>query len=146
MRTDAPNQAAEWVCLNPNQAEEQRIQGFLEQELRLAASFQALSGRYGRQTRTLRSMAADNLHSARELLSAYFIMTGVKLTPEPAIPLALSKAYEAALRRLYDELGILVQHYGARETEDVCLQEIYRRAGEQLLCQQRLLRSLIAQL
>ena len=146
MNKEAPNQAAGWVCLNPNQAEEQRLQTLMEQELRLTASLQTLSGRYGRQKRTLRAMAADNLHSARELASAYFIMTGVQLTPEPAVPLSLSKAYEAALRNLYDELGALARQYAESQTEDVCLQEIYRRAAEQLIAEQRLLRSLIAQL
>ena len=147
MKNGTQNQAAvAWSCLNPNQVEERRIQALMEQELRLAASFQALSGRHGRQKRTLRSMAADNLHSARELRSAYFFMTGVQLAPEQAEPLPLSRAYEAALRSMYDALKRLAQRYGESDTVDVCLREIYLRAAEQLESQRRLLRSLIAQL
>jgi len=133
-------------CLSPNQMEERRMQMLMEQELQLATSFQALSGRYGRQKRTLRAMAQDNLHSARELRSAYFMMTGVQLAPEDAEPMVLSKAYEAALRKLYDELERLAQRYGESETADECLREIYARAAEQLDGQRRVLRSLIAQL
>jgi len=147
MKNEVQKQAAgEWVCLNPNQVEERRVQALMEQELRLAASFQVLSGRYGRQKRTLRTLAADNLHSARELRSAYFIMTGVQLAPEEVAAMPLSKAYEAALRQVYDELERLAQRYGASETADACLREICERAAEQLGSQRRVVRSLIAQL
>lgn len=124
------------------------LQNFFIEQLQLARTFQSLARQYPRQGRTLRGMAADNLQIARELRSAYFIISGIQLNPNEYEALNLPRSYEAALRAMYNYLDGLAERYrnAAAYVQDECLREIYYRAAANAVDQRNLVRSMIAQI
>ena len=107
-----------------------RLRRFIDEEVSMARTYR----HYARcapptARRTLLRMADDELAHARTLLSAHYLMTGKYYQPPTAAGEEPSLPWCQLLRELYHQEACGGWEYGqaAEDTEDVCLQDIFRQ-------------------
>lgn len=115
-------------CLGSGgEADRERLQEFIGQELTQWRSYQMLARRSGQGGRMLAALASDCRKGAKRLSAALFLISGIRFWPDvpPSVP--LPRSYFGALREHF----IAEQNRGgafrgaAEECRDQCLRALY---------------------
>ena len=124
------------------------LEGFIEDEVAGRCVFLRLSNRVRNPgaCRLLRQIAGEKAAHIKQLMAAYYLITGeyYRHTVQVAAPMA--SGYCAALRSAYHEVACLGFNYmrAADGTADICLQKMFQAMGESAYRHGELLLQLLA--
>lgn len=111
------------------------LEGFVEEELAGRRCCLSLARRVCNQSavRLLRRIASEKQAAARELATAYYLITGSCYVPSAAVDQTRWGGLTQALRSCYHQEACNGFNYqrAADETTDPCLQKLLNRLGEQ---------------
>lgn len=113
----------------------QVLEGFIEEELAQRRCYMGLAARLcsNGAARLLRSLAQEKLEAARELKTAYFLITGTCYEGHVSIDHMCWNSLADALRSCYHQEACNGFNYrrAADETVDTCLQKLFGRLSDQ---------------
>lgn len=115
-------------CLGSGgEADRERLQEFIGQELAHWRAYQMLARRGGQGGRMLAAMASGSRKKAKRLSAALFLISGIRFWPEVPPTVALPRSYFGALRELFHAEQNRSGAYRAAEEEcrDQCLRALY---------------------
>lgn len=115
-------------CLGSGgEADRERLQEMIGQELAAWRSYQHLTRRGGQGGRTLAALAAGCRRRAKRLSAALFLISGVRFWPAERVSVPVPRSYFAALREHFLSEQDRGQTYraAAEECRDHCLQMLY---------------------
>lgn len=115
-------------CLGSGgEADRERLQEMIAQELAAWRSYQHLTRRGGQGGRTLAALAAGCRRRAKRLSAALFLISGVRFWPAERVSVPVPRSYFAALREHFLSEQDRGQTYraAAEECRDHCLQMLY---------------------
>lgn len=111
------------------------LEGFIEEELAERRCCLAMSCRFRNQSaaKLLRRIAAEKQAAAKELGSAYYLITGSCYAPAISVEHMQWAGLAEALRSCYHQEACNGLNYqrAAEESLDPCLQKLFNRLGEQ---------------
>lgn len=111
------------------------LESFLQEELAESRCCQAMACRIGNReaARLLRQAASEKRAAARELCAAYYLITGNRYTPAVTVERLCWENLPQALRACYHQEACNGFNYqrASEEAEDICLQKLFARLGEQ---------------
>ena len=111
------------------------LESFLQEEMAESRCCQALSCRVGNReaARLLRRAASEKRAAARELCAAYYLTTGSRYTSAVTVERLCWENLPQALRACYHQEACNGFNYqrASEEAEDICLQKLFARLGEQ---------------
>ena len=126
------------------------LEGFIEEELAERRCCQALSCRIRNQhaARLLRRIAQEKQCAARELSTAYYLITGSCYAPSVTVEHMQWASVAEALRYCYHQEACNAFNYqrAADATVDLCLQKLFSRLSEQSYCRAEEVMSLLGQM
>jgi len=115
-------------CLgSAGEADRERLQEMIGQELAAWRSYQHLARRGGLGGRTLAALSAGCRRRAKRLSAALFLISGVRFWPAERVSVPVTRSYFAALREHFlseqDRGG--AYRAAAEESRDHCLRMLY---------------------
>ena len=115
-------------CLGSGgEADRERLQEMIGQELTAWRNYQTLARRGGQGSRTLSAMAGNCRRRAKRLSTALFLISGARFWPAEQITVPPPRSYFGALREQFlmeqNRSGEYRAH--AEESRDACLQALY---------------------
>ena len=115
-------------CLGSGgEADRERLQEMIGQELAAWRSYQHLARRGGQGGRSLAALAAGCRRRAKRLSAALFLISGVRFWPAEQVTVPVPRSYFGALREHFLSEQDRSQRYraAAEESRDVCLCALY---------------------
>ena len=126
------------------------LEGFLEEEMAGRRCCLALACRFRNQNavRLLRRIAREKQAAARELSTAYYLITGSCYSPASAVENAQWASLAEALRSCYHQEACNGFNYqrAADAALDPCLKRMLNRLGEQSYCRADEIMALLGQM
>lgn len=125
------------------------LQEFITHERADEQTYRLLARRAGNGAgRTLSAIAADEGRHAKRLGAAYFLISGVRFTPEAGPNLPPECTYLSALRDrfLSEQRGAALYRTAAGRTDDPCLKDLFRELAEDETSHSRLILGLLEQM
>lgn len=134
--TTLPGAQTDPCCMGSEAMESLEVLGgFIEEELAQRRCYMALAARlcHGGAARLLNALAREKQEAARELKSAYFLITGTCYENIVSIDHMRWNSAADALRSCYHREACNGFNYrrAADETVDTCLQKLFGRLSEQ---------------
>lgn len=115
-------------CLGSGgEAERERMQEFITQELVHWRSYQMLARRAGQGGRMLAAMASGSRKRAKRLSAALFLISGIRFWPSEPPTVSVPRSYFGALRELFlsEQNRSGAYRAAAEECQDQCLCALY---------------------
>ena len=115
-------------CLGSGgEADRERLQEFINQELVHWRSYQMLARRAGQGGRMLSAMANGSRKRAKRLSAALFLISGIRFWPDVPPTVPLPRSYFGALRELFhaEQNRSGAYRAAAEECQDQCLCALY---------------------
>lgn len=115
-------------CLGSGgEADRERMQEFITQELAHWRSYQMLARRAGQGGRMLAAMASGSRKRAKRLSAALFLISGIRFWPSEPPTMPLHRSYFGALRELFhaEQNRSGAYRAAAEECQDQCLCVLY---------------------
>ena len=115
-------------CLgSAGEADRERLQEMIGQELAAWRSYQLLARRGGQGGRILAALAAGCRRRAKRLSAALFLISGVRFWPAEQVSVPVPRSYFTALREhfLAEQDRGQIYRAAAEESRDHCLQMLY---------------------
>lgn len=115
-------------CLGSSgEADRERLQEFITQELVHWRSYQMLARRAGQGGRMLAAMASGSRKRAKRLSAALFLISGVRFWPSEPPNMPLHRSYFGSLRELFhaEQNRSGAYRAAAEECQDQCLCALY---------------------
>lgn len=115
-------------CLGSGgEADRERMQEFITQELAHWRSYQMLARRAGQGGRMLAAMASGSRKRAKRLSAALFLISGIRFWPSEPPMVPLHRSYFGALRELFhaEQNRSGAYRAAAEECQDQCLCALY---------------------
>lgn len=115
-------------CLgSAGEADRERLQEMIGQELAAWRSYQLLTRRGGQGGRILAALAAGCRRRAKRLSAALFLISGVRFWPAEQVSVPVPRSYFTALREhfLAEQDRGQIYRAAAEESRDHCLQMLY---------------------
>lgn len=115
-------------CLGSGgEADRERLQEFIAQELAHWRSYQMLARRAGQGGRMLAAMASGSRKRAKRLSAALFLISGVRFWPSEPPSMPLQRSYFGSLRELFhaEQNRSGAYRAAAEESQDQCLCALY---------------------
>lgn len=115
-------------CLgNAGEADRERMQEFITQELAHWRAYQMLARRAGQGGRMLAAMASGSRKRAKRLSAALFLISGIRFWPSELPSMPLHRSYFGSLRELFhaEQNRSGAYRAAAEECQDQCLCALY---------------------
>lgn len=123
-------------CLgSAGEADREKLQGMIGQELAAWRSYQHLARRGGQGGRVLAALAENCRQRAKRLSAALFLISGVRFWPAGQTSVPMPRSYFAALREHFLAEQNRGQNYraAAEECRDCCLRMLYLDLAEECI-------------
>lgn len=134
-----PGAAANPCCMGSlAQPSTDVVAGFIDEELAVRRACLALSQRLYQENirQLLRHIAKERAAAARQLKSAYYLITGTCHIPSITMEQPHWRCLQEALRSCYHQESCSGLNYAraADEAEDICLQKLFQQLSRQAFC------------